>query len=314
MNEPSLRDRCYGSFFGAAVSDALGGPVEFKSRRYCDENPVKDMDLINFNFGVPPGTWTDDTSMCLCLAQSLIECGEINQSDQLKKYSDWFRRGYMSSKDNVCIDIGKCTANSILDYERNGTIKSNLTNDRYSGNGSIMRLTPIPIFYINKPLTQVLDACVKSSETTHPAIKCIIGCKILGNILYNILRGMKKENLLEQLRKDISIDEIKCDENIFLDIYSGSFLNKTRDEIHSSGYVAHSLEAALYSFFKHTNFKDTILYSVNLGNDSDTVACITGQLTGAYYGIQSIPQNWIQKLVKQELLWNVIDNLYNSIK
>jgi ADP-ribosylglycohydrolase len=309
----SIQDRCYGSYFGSIVGDALFGPVEFKTRKYCDENPVIEMNLHNFNFGVPPGFWTDDTSMCLCLAQSLIENNGINQKDQMDKYSNWFRKGYMSSKDNVCIDIGKGTANSILQYERSGETISSMNQDRYSGNGSIMRLTPIPIFYRNKTLKECLDACVKSSETTHPAIKCKIGCKILGSIIYNILHGVKKEDLLEQLRKDIPEEEIlKLEENIFLDIYSGSFLNKSREQIHSTGYVAHTLEAALYSFFKHNNYKDTILFVGNLGDDTDTVACVAGQITGAYYGIYDIPKEWIQKLVKQELLWKVIDDLYSS--
>jgi len=309
----SIQDRCYGSYFGSIVGDALFGPVEFKTRRYCDENPVTDMNLHNFNFDVPPGFWTDDTSMCLCLAQSLIENKGINQKDQMDKYTDWFRKGYMSSEDNVCIDIGKGTANAILQYERSGETISFMNQDRYSGNGSIMRLTPIPIFYRNKTINACLDACIKSSEITHPAIKCKIGCKILGSIIYNILHGVKKEHLLEQLRKDITEEEIlKLDENIFLDIYSGAFLNKTREQIHSSGYIAHTLEAALYSFFKHNNYKDTILFAGNLGSDTDTVACVTGQISGAYYGIYSVPKEWIQKLVKPELLWKVIDELFTN--
>jgi ADP-ribosyl-[dinitrogen reductase] hydrolase len=313
--EISIQDRCYGSYFGSIVGDALFGPVEFKSRKYCDENPVIDMNLHNFNFGVPPlppGTWTDDTSMCLCLAKSLIENNGINQKDNMDKYSDWFRKGYMSSKDDVCIDIGKGTANSILQYERFGKVKSIFTDDIYSGNGSIMRLTPVPIFYRNKTIKCCLDACVESSETTHPAIKCKLGCKILGSIIYNILHGIKKEDLLEQMRKDIPEEEfLKLDEDIYLDIYSGSFLNKTREQIYSTGYIAHTLEAALYSFFKHNNYKEAILFAGNLGSDTDTIACVTGQISGAYYGIHSIPKEWIHNLIKPKLLWKVIDELYS---
>jgi ADP-ribosyl-[dinitrogen reductase] hydrolase len=307
----NIKDKCYGSYFGAIVGDALFGPVEFKTRKYCDENPVTDMNLYNFNFGVSPGHWTDDTSMCLCLAQSLIENNNINQKDQMDKYSDWFRKGYMSSKNNECIDIGRGTAKAIINYERTGNITSNLIQDKYSGNGSLMRLTPIPIFYRDKTLKECLDASVESSKITHPAKKCILACKILGCIIYHILHGITKENLLEQLRKDIPKNEfLDTNENIFLDIYNGTFLNKSREELFSTGYVAHTLEAALYAFFKHDNYKDIILFAGNLGVDADTVACVTGQISGAYYGIHDIPKEWIQKLVKQELLWNVIDKLY----
>ena len=149
--------------------------------------------------------------------------------------------------------------------------------------------------------------CIESSITTHNTDIAKDSCKILGSILYNIInKNTSKENLMEQLRKDIKIDDIH---ETLHDIYNGKFIDKKREEIFSTGYAVHSLEAALYSFFKFDNFTDSILFSGNLGNDTDTIACITGKICGCYYGINAIPKKWITKLVKLELLIEIILNL-----
>lgn len=306
----SIRDRCYGSFFGAAIGDSLFASLEFKSRRYCQENPVTDMDKHNYNFNTPPGFWTDDTSMCLCLAQSLIDNKNIvNVVDQLEKYTDWFRNGYMSSN-GVCFDIGKTIVNSLLQFERFNTTTSIFNDDRFSGNGSIMRQTPITIAFRNVSLQECMKACVDSCVTTHSSKISIDACKILCSIIYNIFQDTSKDELLNKLRQDINENDLH---NELLDIYNGEFLHKTESEIHTSGYSVHTLEAALYTFFKFDNFTDSVIYVGNLGNDTDTVACVTGQICGAYYGIYDIKPEWLQKLAKSDLLWQVIDDLYNPV-
>lgn len=307
-NSISIQDRCYGSFFGAAVGDALMSSIEFKSRRFCQGNPITDMDKHNYNFDLPPGFWTDDTSMCLCLAQSLIDNnGQINQYDQLEKYTAWFRHGYMSSND-VCFDIGRSTRNSITQFEKTGNYISIFNLDKFSGNGGIMRLTPIMIAFRNKSVQECMTACEQSSKTTHSSKIAIDAAKILGSIIYNIYQNVPKEQLLDKLHCDIDVNDLH---DALLDIYTGRFINKTEEEIETSGYSVHTLEAALYSFFKFDNYTDSILYVGNLGSDTDTVACVTGQICGAYYGIYNIRTDWIQKLAKQELLWQVIDDLYS---
>ncbi len=306
-------DHCYGCFFGGVIGDTLGGPVEFKKR---DSFPlVTDMNLYNYNLGLPEGSWTDDTSMTLCLAQSLIDKGILDSKDVLTKYSNWFRNGYMSVIDR-CVDIGKGkgkgTVNSIIHFERTNNLISILDDPlRFSGNGSIMRMSPIPIFCIiqNKTVEDCMEMCVKSSETTHSSIICRDSSKLFGCILYNLIKGVDKDSLINIWRQQIDKKKL-CKE--LHSIYSGDFLNKSRNDIKSTGYVIDTLEAALYSFFKFDNYHDTILFCVNLGDDSDTVGCVTGQIAGAYYGIRHIPRKWIWKLRKLELLWQVIDDLYNS--
>jgi ADP-ribosyl-[dinitrogen reductase] hydrolase len=300
--EPSIQDRCYGSFFGSIVGDALGAPVEFKARDSFEH--ITDM-KHNYTFDLKAGGWTDDTSMMLCLSESLINNGKIDLKDNLRLYSMWFRKGYLSSKPGFCFDIGKTTSISIRDFEETGIIESKYNSINNSGNGSIMRLTPIPIYY-NTDLNKCLEECELSSKSTHTSKLCIEGCKILGCYLYLLINGCSKDTIIDKVNKQLN-QEFSEE---FSDILSGNFLNKTRKEIKSSGYIIDSLEAALYSFMKFNNFSESVLFAVNLGNDADTVACITGMICGSYYGIRNIPVKWIQILHHQELLWKTIDNLY----
>lgn len=304
----SKQARCFGCFYGGIVGDALGAPIEFKIRDKFE--PIKDMNVINFNFGLEPGGWTDDTSMMLCLAQSLIEKQRVDKKDNLEKYSKWFRSGYMSVKDH-CVDIGYQTSKSILDFESNGSLVSKFNQDKDSGNGGIMRIGPVPIFYYNRDIQLCIKECEESSITTHSSQICRDAARYIGCILYLLINGIKRDHLIEQVKIHISRESL-CEE--ILDIYDGKYLEKERKEIHSSGYVIHTLEAALYSFFKFDTFKDSVLFSVNLGNDSDTVGCVTAMICGAFYGINAIPEEWINKLHKLELLQNVITNLWKASK
>lgn len=307
-----MESRAAGCFFGSIVGDALGGPVEFKSRESLNKTPVIDMNLVNNNFNkpLPPGSWTDDTSMMLCLAESLINGkGTLNPLNTLLRYQDWYKNGYMSVNDE-CFDIGNTTRKSIEDFQNYYNLES-ITNDDMCGNGSIMRLNPIPIYCaLNKVSVQdCMFMAGKSSKTTHNNKLCIDSCKLLSCILYNLLIGIYKDDLVKKFQNDMGVTppynearrETAIDHRLD-DIYSGKFLKKTRDQINSSGYAVDTLEAALYSFYKFDNFSDSVLYAVNLGSDSDTVACVTGMICGAYYGISSIPEKWINKLQKKELL------------
>lgn len=307
--QSDLNNRRFGLFFGSIIGDALGAPVEFKIR---DSFPkVKDMNLDNFNFDIDleAGCWTDDTSMMLCLSQSLIDkSGQMVLKDQLTKYLEWFRNGYMSVIDH-CFDIGIGTSNALRSFEENPEllISNNTDAQEYSGNGSLMRISPIPIVF-HKDLELCLENAEISSVSTHPSPICISACKIQTCILYLILNNIKKKDLMIEMRKYIPISEVSKE---LYDIYNGTFLQKTRTDLISDGYVKNSLEVALYSFFNFDNFKDSILFVVNLGGDTDTNACICGQICGAYYGYFGLPINWLSKLKKPELLLKVIENLVN---
>jgi ADP-ribosyl-[dinitrogen reductase] hydrolase len=299
-----LMDKIYGCFFGGITGDALGAPVEFKSRDSFKK--VTDMNLYNYNFDLPIGSWTDDTSMTLCLAHSLIKYLNVNKYDNLQRYKNWLNNGYMSVN-GVCFDIGTTTICSINDFEINKNTIA-IPNFKMSGNGALMRLSPVVLFYVNNSVELCMEKCVESAITTHSSDICKDTARLLGCILHCILNNTLKENLVTKWQSIIDKNTI-CNE--LLSIYNGDFLQKTRLDIFSTGYAIHSLEASLFSFFKHDNYKDSVLFSVNLGNDTDTIACITGKICGAYYGIHDIPVEWLNKLAKKELLWNTINNLYS---
>jgi ADP-ribosyl-[dinitrogen reductase] hydrolase len=303
-----MESRVAGCFFGSIVGDALGGPVEFKSRKSLKDNPVIDMNLVNINFNkpLPPGSWTDDTSMMLCLSMSLIKSdGILDPLDTLIRYHDWYKNGYMSVN-GECFDIGISTQSAIVSFEKNFNLEAK-TDPDMCGNGSIMRLTPIPIYCIlnNVSIKYAMIMAGDSSKTTHNNKLCIDSCKLLCSILYNLLNGVSKENLKNAWQSDIPVIEHRLH-----DIWNGEFLNKHKSQINSTGYSVDTLEAALYSFYKFENYHDSVLYAINLGSDSDTIGCVTGMICGAYYGIKNIPEKWINTLQKKELLIDI----YNKLK
>jgi ADP-ribosyl-[dinitrogen reductase] hydrolase len=292
-------DRAKGCLAGLAVGDALGTTLEFTKR-----NSGKWVDDIvgGGPFNLKAGQWTDDTSMALCLANSLLVCGKFDAKDQLDRYLDWYKNGYMSST-GVCFDIGNVTLGALTNFSSHGTLVSNYNSKMDSGNGSIMRLAPIPIFYKN-PQDAIKYGMI-SSETTHSSQLCIDACALLSIILhYFIHEGITKRECLRRL------SETTCVSEEFSHIVDGSFLNKTYDEIVGSGYVVESLEAALWCFFKTDNFEESVLAAVNLCNDADTTGAICGQIAGAFYGYSAIPGDWRNRIHKHEMIESIAASLY----
>ena len=301
-----LYDRFRGSLIGLAVGDAIGAPIEFKSPNTFE--PVKDMISGGF-FNLLAGEWTDDTSLALCLAESLIETGKFDAVDQLKKYLLWYRDGYMSVN-GKCFDIGNTTREALIRFEVTKKPYPKLDNDRSAGNGSLMRLAPVPLFYLNNP-SKAYENSAKSSKTTHPDPRTIDACRYLGGLIVGALKGIPKNKLLS---KRFSLLPKYWEENPMeheIDaVASGSFKEIEPPEIKGTGYVVKSLEAALWAFYKTDTFKDGCLLAVNLGDDADTTGAIYGQLAGAYYGFSNIPKIWTNKLAKKDIIESVIERLW----
>lgn len=276
--------RFLGCLLGLAVGDAVGTTVEFKSRGSFP--PVTDM-VGGGPFGLKAGQWTDDTSMALCLATSLVEKQGFDVADQMDKYWRWYQDGYMSSTGD-CFDIGNTVRKALNTYHRTGEPFSGDTSPYTAGNGSLMRLAPVPIFYF-PDLQKTLFFSAESSRTTHGAAECLEACQLFAEILFNAFSGKEKEELLFKTTFNPSASKIK-------DISSGLYRNKEENEIIGSGYVVASLEAALWCFYQSNSFEEAILRSVNLGDDADTTAAICGQVAGAYYGMDGIPESWLSKL------------------
>lgn len=304
--ETLLRYR--GAMMGLAVGDALGVPGEFQPRG----SYPKITEMIGGGpFHLRPGEWTDDTSMALCLGKSLIDCDGFDAKDQMDKYWMWIENGYMSSNGRM-FDIGDTTSEALCRYRKTGEPFAGLPHAKMAGNGSIMRLAPIPLFYEDDDGHQgfLLKYARSSSVTTHASKTCIDSCALLALIIYKALLGHPKEAMLNNLFVEPSF--IESPEVI--DIAKGSYKTKTEDQIKSTGYVIHTLEAALWCFYTTDTFEEGAIKAVNLGEDTDTVGAVYGQLAGAYYGIAAIPQRWLDKIVLKDIIIEVADKLFEKRK
>lgn len=277
-------DRARGALLGLAVGDAIGTTVEFMPRGSFA--PLTDM-VGGGPFKLQPGQWTDDTSMALCLAASLLEHG-FDLADQMDRYLQWHDDGYMSST-GKCFDIGAATSDALERYRANGNPVAGSKSPQSAGNGSIMRLSPIVIYAQDKPELAVKYA-VEQSKTTHRAPACLVACSLLAQVLVRALQGLPKTEVMAPLAQDqLQLVELTA-------IASGQYKTKPIEQIKGSGYVVESLEAALWCFWQTDNFKDCVLLAANLGDDADTTAAIAGQVAGAFYGESGIPLPWLQKL------------------
>ena len=285
-------DRYRGCLVGLAVGDALGTTVEFKQPGSFP--PVQDM-VGGGQFGLQPGQWTDDTSMALCLAESLLECDGFDPRDQLRRYVRWYRTGYLSSTGR-CFDIGNTVRPALETFERTGEPYAGPADPQSAGNGSLMRLAPVPMFYA-VDLDAAAARSAESSRTTHQAPESVDACRLLGGLIVLALRGTSKEDLLGTEPPALAAiwrDQPLCPR--IADIAAGSFRQKSPPEVRGTGYVVHTLEAALWALHHGRSFRDGALLAVNLGEDADTTGAVYGQLAGAVFGLSGVPNTWIERL------------------
>jgi ADP-ribosyl-[dinitrogen reductase] hydrolase len=247
--------------------------------------------------------------MALCLAESLVKCGKFNALDQMERYTRWWKEGHLSSNGR-CFDIGNTVSAALRQFARTGKPFAGSVDPHTAGNGSLMRLAPIPLFFASDP-EEAIRMSAESSKTTHGTETCLDACRYFGGLIVGALQGNSKEQLLSDCytpspgiwqRAPLSdkIQEIAC----------GSFKQKEPPEIIGSGYVVQSLEAALWAFYKSETFAEGCLLAVNLGNDADTTGAIFGQLAGAYYGISSIPDEWCECIANLDLITSLADDLF----
>ncbi len=305
---PSRIQRYHGCLLGLATGDALGTTLEFRNPGSFESID----DIVGGGpFSLKPGEWTDDTSMALCLAESLIVRLGFDPLDQCERYVDWMQNGHLSSN-GYCFDVGNTVTRALMDFQITRNPYSGPSDKYDAGNGSIMRLAPIPMRYADEP-GQAVYFSGESSRTTHQAVTCIDACRYLGGILAALLNGQSKEAVLSPLfhPTNTAWDENElCSE--IAQVASGSFKRKQPPSICGSGYVVQSLEAALWAFHHSTAFRDGALLAVNLGNDADTTGAIYGQLAGACYGIEGIPADWRSKISHFDLIVDFATQLHNQ--
>lgn len=296
--ENPLANRFQGCLLGLAVGDCVGTPVEFKPRGTFP--PVTDM-KGGGPFGLAPGVWTDETSMTLCLATSLMVRDGFNAEDQMKRYKKWREQGYMSST-GTCIDVSMTVDAALARFEKTGDPFAGSVRLNTAGNASLSRLAPVPMFYY-KDVDKVIEYSSESSRTTHATAECLDACRYFGLVLHRALSGDSKEDILKSGPADL----VKADTIAALG--EGAYKAKAVGDIKGSAYVVESLEAALWSFHTTECFRDAVLAAANLGDDADTTAAICGQLAGAHYGVNEIPREWLAKLVMKDGITAIADRL-----
>ncbi len=282
----NIEERALGGFLGLACGDALGSVVEFCPRGSF--RPLTDM-RSGGKFRLPKGHWTDDTSMAICLAESLVAKPEFDPLDQMNRYYEWADTGKNSSLPHT-FGIGKQVAFMLGEFKRTGNPYTPRTDAKYSGNGSLMRLMPVILRY-HQNHENVLKYAELSSKTTHATSEAIQSCQYFSTLILRIFQGLTKDQLFQD-KDALTFDKLTH-------ICLGEFKNKKSDDVGSIGYVVDSLEVALWAFWHTDNFKDAVLMAANLGDDADTNASICGQIAGAYYGVKNIPDSWLDCLYRK---------------
>lgn len=296
------RDRAVGALVGLAVGDAVGTTLEFKPPGSFE--PISDM-VGGGPFRLPVGAWTDDTSMAMCLAESILDTGDLDPADQLRRYVAWRSEGYWSST-GTCFDIGTTTSAALSRFERTGAIVDSHIDDDSAANGSLMRLAAVPIRW-HTDIADAADRSAVSSRTTHPARRPVDACRLMGAMIAALVQGADAADVLapgfwQWGDLDPSIRAIA----------EGSWRDKEPPEIRGTGYSVAALEAAVWAVGGADDFRSAVLRAANLGDDADTTAAIAGQLAGARWGLSGIPADWRAKTARAERIAAIAGRLHDD--
>lgn len=305
-----------GCFLGLAVGDALGVPVEFKSRAYLKVNPVKEM----FGYGVweqPSGTWSDDSSLAFCLAESLLNGYNLN--DIAQKSAQWMQSEYWSAHGDV-FDIGGTTRLALGRILQGEDARfSGETEERSNGNGSLMKIAPASLYFANRSDDELYTSIKAISSITHAHFRSVFGCFIFSIYIAELLKGTEKtialKNTAIRVRNFAGKQEFNQKEvALFIRILEGMLPSLQQEDIYSGGYVIHTLEASIWCLLTTTNYKDAVLKAVNLGEDTDTTACATGALAGLYYGHTSIPYQWGELVARKSDIIKLANSFHDCLQ
>lgn len=299
-------EKLFGGIFGLCVGDALGVPVEFISRDVRKKDPVQEMRAYG-TYHQHFGTWSDDTSLTLCLMDSLIH--ECTLEKVVENFIGFYTKAKFTPHGEV-FDIGISTKNAIEKMIR-GVIplKCGGSDESENGNGSLMRILPLVFYVKDMSLEKQKGIIEKISSLTHAHKRSKLACIIYVAFAIELLNGVKKQEAYVkaiQSIKQYHLEEYEQELIYFERITNKKLETLKESDISSSGYVVHTLEAALWTFLTTNSYSDAILRAINLGEDTDTVAAISGGLAGIYYGVSSIPDNWLQCLARKEEIYEMI--------
>ena len=285
--------RARGALVGLAVGDAVGTTNEFKVASTF--KPITDM-VGGGPFLLKPGQWTDDTSMALCLADSLLAKGHYDSFDVMERYQRWFSKGYRSSTDR-CFDIGGQVRAALFDFEHEQRVPVTAERSNRAGNGAIMRLAPVVIAgFEHREIREIVVTAGLSARETHYSVEAEAATEVFAALLVGALLGWAPEHIINVgwASTGPAFDEMAAR------VISTDPAERASWESETSGYIVHGLRLAVHGLLDFPSFKDATLAIANMGGDSDTNAAIYGQLGGAYFGVEAIPASWRSTLHQGE--------------
>jgi ADP-ribosylglycohydrolase len=294
----SQKDRILGGLWGSLVGDALGVPVEFKDRATVQLDPVRDMR----EFGThrqPRGTWSDDSSMLLCTADSLLN-HEFSLADMGERFVRWMNEGIWTAHGDV-FDMGGTTCTALMRIAKGMPAEqAGGLHEDSNGNGSLMRILPAALRFAGEPLEMFSGRLEKVSAITHGHARSRMACVFYGLVVRQLLLGWQPQAALDSARTEFTgWYERSADFSTFRHILEDDLVSLSEGEIVSTGYVLHTLHASLWCLLTTQIFHDCVLKAVNLGGDTDTTGCVAGGLAGVAYGMKSIPADWIRQLARK---------------
>lgn len=316
-----MKQKIYNTIYGAIIGDALGVPVEFRSREELTTNPVKGM--IGYGtFNLPKGCWSDDSSMILCIADSIARKRDIVYDDIMKCFWNWYNHSKYTPTHRT-FDVGSTCYRALCNYKRKiPSLECGIKSEDSNGNGSLMRFSPMPLYLFQKYGPDAMDnedsfqLIHNVSKLTHAHEISLIGCDLYTSFMIEILNGRKKEDLqfhafIKVANFVQNLSEYQYAFNKYNRLFDLNFKELPENEIRSTGFVVDTLEAAVWCFLTTNNYSDCVLKAVNLGHDTDTIACVAGSIAGLYYG--EIPEEWIKTIKKKKLIDRIINDFSESI-
>ncbi len=309
MNTDRLKNRYSGCLLGLACGDYLGAPVEFKPRReqvvdFFEGDRVKVIPQTDSSQKrAIAGHYTDDTSMALCLATSLLE-NEFDLEDQLEKYRKWLLEGYCTPFGDSAYGVGQKTLRILLNENHSMPVR-HFEDKQAGGNGALMRTAPVALRYYKDP--KLKEYSLHSAILTHNHEEAAWSCFAKNALISYMLQGYEKEALQAQYQKDHPDTPASILELVTADYHRGEEV-----PLPNSGYCVDTLRIALHSFFATDSFEDAINEAIFFGGDTDTQACVTGALAGAYYGHEGIPLEWREALLNREFILKTAEGLYEK--
>ncbi|KAJ5727029.1 ADP-ribosylation/Crystallin J1, partial [Penicillium malachiteum] len=310
-----VESRAKGAIWGTCVVDALGGSCQFMQRGTFPH--VKTMLYIP-KFRKPAGSFSDDGSMTLALAQSIIDKDGYDHATSVQYFLDWLDNGRFSSADTAW-DVGRTTRLSLTYWKRNigdgsqleraqeivRRVSSGINNQ---GNGSLMRIAPIGVAFFRTSLIAHRIAGVHS-EVTHPMRSCVEACQLYTDLMVGVMLGEAKDQLCKRVQNfQFNNPNPQLADRIKKYKTRADWRKTEPPALKSSGFVVDTLECVLWGFFKYSTFISGAIAVVNLAGDSDTIGAIYGALAGAYYGVEYIPNIWTSEMQKKEMIEKVAND------